>query len=175
MSRKHVVTADGQALLVEDVGRDYAHEAASRFFEGVGGAEFFRQLSLAFYRLVDEDPVIGPMFRAGPEHHAARLADHFIKMYGTPDLSEGWNPRFLRAHLGAVIGNRHRERWLDLMRRAGESIDAKEPWFSDFVATMINASSAVSAASRGAALARGAEIDRQGVVVSEARRRRGAK
>lgn len=167
LSRKHIVTADGRSLLIEDVDADYTHRAARRFFESIGGADFFHKFALAFYRLVKVDPVIGPMFRASPEHHAERLADHYIRMYGTPDLSEGWNPDFLRSHLGVVIGNRHRERWLELMRRAGEEVGAKEPWFSDFLATMITVSGAVSAASRGAALARGFELDRQGVVVTE--------
>jgi len=169
MLRKHLVTDNGQVLLVEDITSAQVEQLALHFFQSIGGAEFFHLLTSRFYRLVADDPVIGPMFRGTPEWHARRLAEHYIRMYGTPDLSEGWDPRFLRAHLKVVIGTRHRTRWLELMRRAGEEIGAAEPWFSDFMATMTNGSGAVSAASRGAALARGLNLNRAGEVIDAER------
>ncbi|MEV4117144.1 hypothetical protein AB0J64_56775, partial [Nonomuraea sp. NPDC049695] len=115
---------------------------------------------------VADDPLLSPLFPGSVERQANRLARHYIRMYGTPDLSEGWDPRFLKAHLHTVIGTRHRRQWLELMRRAGHEVDAPEPWFSDFMTTMINGSGAVSAASRGAALARGLGLDRTGEVIT---------
>jgi truncated hemoglobin YjbI len=165
MLRKHILTDGGQVLLIEDVTAEETRRAARHFFDSIGGADFFHRLASAFYRLVAADPLIGPMFPGPPEQQARRLARHYIRMYGTPDLSEGWDERFLRAHLGSVIGTQHREKWLELMRRAGDEIGAPEPWFSDFISTMINASGAISAASRGAALARGLHLSRDGDVI----------
>jgi truncated hemoglobin YjbI len=167
--RKHIITSGGKVLLIEDMTEEHTSVIAREFFDQIGGADFFVGLATVFYRLVHADPVIGPLFRDSPEHDARRLADHFIRMYGTPDLSEGWDQRFLWAHLHSVIGNRHRRRWLELMRAAGTEVDAAEPWFSDFMSTLINASGAVSAASRGAALVRGLELDREGEVVESHR------
>ncbi|WSG10838.1 hypothetical protein OIE53_04680 [Micromonospora sp. NBC_01739] len=122
----------------------------------------------AFYKLVMDDPLLGHMFTArSAEEHARRLKGHFERMYGTPDLTEGWNPAFIAAHLEYVISNQHRRRWLDLFRAAGEQIGAPEPRFSDFMSTMTNGSGAVTAASRGAAITRGLRLDREGNVIGK--------
>jgi truncated hemoglobin YjbI len=163
--RKHILTDNGQVLLGEQMTTAEVDQLAVRLFTNIGGAAFFHRLASRFYELVAEDPVIGPMFHEPPQRHARRLAEHYIRMYGKPDLSEGWDPRFLRAHLNVVIGHRHRQRWLDLLRQAGEEIGAEDPWFSDFIGAMTNGSSAVTAASRAAALVRGIRIDRQGEVI----------
>jgi truncated hemoglobin YjbI len=166
MARKHVISRRGQVILLEEVTEEGSLELARRFYREIGGADFFVRLSAAFYRLVVDDPLIGPLFAGkSAEEHARRLTGHFERMYGTPDLSEGWNPRFIAAHLGSVISNQHRRRWLDLFRAAGEEIGAPEPRFSDFMSTMTNGSGAVTAASRGAAIARGQRLDREGNVI----------
>lgn len=170
MVRKHVVTSGGQVLLLEDMTREQALDIAREFYREIGGAEFFQRLCTTFYRLVYDDPLLRPLFRGDADTHARRLAVHFDRMYGTPDLSEGWDQRFLAAHLHVVISNQHRRRWLALMRAAGEEVSAPDPWFSDFMSTMTNGSGAVTAASRGAAIARGLQVDRDGNVVGRRHR-----
>jgi hemoglobin len=166
MARKHVISRHGQVILLEEVSEEGSRELARRFYREIGGADFFERLSAAFYQRVVDDPLLGPMFSGrSAEDHARRLRGHFERMYGTPDLSEGWNPRLLAAHIESVISNQHRRRWLDLFRAAGEDIGAPEPRFSDFMSTMTNGSGGVTAASRGAALARGLRLDREGNVV----------
>jgi len=166
MARKHVISRHGKVILLEEVTEEGSLELARRFYREIGGADFFDRLCPAFYRLVVADPLLGPLFTArSAEEHARRLKGHFERMYGRPDLTEGWNPRFLAAHLDAVISNQHRRRWLDLFRAAGEEIGAPEPRFSDFMSTMTNGSGAVTAASRGAAIARGLRLDREGNVI----------
>ncbi|WP_329563530.1 hypothetical protein OG711_38170 [Streptomyces uncialis] len=169
MVRKHVVTSGGRVLLLEEMTKDQARDIAREFYREVGGANFFQRLCSAFYQLATADPVLAPMFPGKAEDHARRLADHFNRMYGTPDLSEGWDQRFLASHLHVVIGNQHRRRWLTLMRAAGEEINAPDPWFSDFMTTMTNGSGAITAASRGAAIARGLDLDREGTVIGQRR------
>ncbi len=165
MLRKHILTDQGRVLLIEDASEHDTRQVAQRFYENIGGAEFFERLTSAFYQHVMADEVLAPLFKGNPAHHAERLARHYNRMYGKPDLTEGWDERFLRSHLQAVISNEHRERWLNAMRRAGTEAQAPEPWFSDFMTTMIDASRAVAAVSRGAALARGLHLDRAGRVV----------
>lgn len=166
MSRKHVISRHGKVILLEEVTEEGSLELARRFYREIGGADFFERLSAAFYRRVVDDPLLGPMFsERTAEEHARRLRGHFERMYGTPDLSEGWNPGFLAAHIESVISNQHRRRWLELFRAAGEDIGAPEPRFSDFMSTMTNGSGAVAAASRGAAMARGMRLDREGNVI----------
>ena len=168
MARKHVISRHGKVILLEEVTEEGSLELARRFYREIGGADFFDRLCTAFYQLVTEDPVLGPMFTArSADEHTRRLKGHFERMYGTPDLTEGWNPAFIAAHLEYVISNQHRRRWLDLFRAAGEQIGAPEPRFSDFMSTMTNGSGAVTAASRGAAITRGLRLDREGNVIGK--------
>jgi truncated hemoglobin YjbI len=143
-----------------------ARELAFKAYEAMGGAEFFHRLTQTFYRLVSKDELIGPMFAGDWDEHARRLARHFNRMYGTPDLTEAWNPQFLRAHLNNVIAQRHRLRWIALMAKAGEEISAAQPYFEDFMLVMLmSASTEVSGASRGAALARGQRLNKMGDLI----------
>lgn len=158
----YIVMRDHVAVETDAAG---AREVALHAFEAMGGADFFHRLTKTFYDLVSADELIGPMFSGDWDLHARRLARHFIKLYGTPDLTEAWNPSFLRAHLNHVIGQRHRLRWIALMAKAGEEISAPLPWFEDFMLVMLmSASVEVSGASRGAAMARGQILDEEGQV-----------
>jgi hypothetical protein len=92
----------GKAILLDEVTEEGSLELARRFYREIGGADFFDRLCTAFYQLVLDDPVLGPMFTArSADEHARRLKGHFERMYGTPDLTEGWNPAFpvLRLHV----------------------------------------------------------------------------
>src|SRR6266516_1446352 len=99
MLRKHILTDNGQVTLAGDITTDRVNELAVRFFDGIGGASFFHRLATRFYELVTVDEELAGMFEKRPtEVHAQRLAGHFVRMYCTPDLSEGWSDRFIRAH-----------------------------------------------------------------------------
>jgi truncated hemoglobin YjbI len=159
----HILTPHGQAILAEDISSAEVDRLALHFYNSIGGAEFFERITFRFYELVTVDDELGPLFADRPAHiHAKRLAAHFDRMYGVPNLSEGWSERFVRAHSLQLFSNDHRRRWLELMRRAGEDVGAPEPWFSDMMAVLTNASGVVLGISRGAALARGERFDREG-------------
>lgn len=162
MLRKHLLTDNGRVMLAEDISTEEVEELALTLFRELGGRAFFQRLALRFYNLVMDDPLMSPMFVGDARIHAERLASHFERMYGRPDLSEGWDVQFVRAHTKAVISNERRLRWLELMRQAGADVEAPEPWFSDLLGTLTNASGVVVGISRGAALARGEEFDRSG-------------
>jgi truncated hemoglobin YjbI len=159
--RRHLVVNQG-TFLVEDVTPEETAETMRKFYEDVGGAEFFRRLGTAFYKRVADDDVLAPLFPGPWDLHATRLAEHFISMYGKPDPSEAWDPHLTAAHTHFLISHDQRVRWLDLMRQAGTDIDAPEPVFSDFMAVMVLATSSMMAASRGAAIARRQRFDRYG-------------
>lgn len=159
----YVYMHNGVAVQTDEAG---AKREAVRAFDEFGGAEFFHLLARTFYSLVAKDDLIGPMFSGNWDRQAKRLANHFIRMYGRPDLAEVWNPNFLRAHLDIVIGQRHRLRWIALMAEAGKEIGAPQPLFEDFMLVMLmSASVDVTSLSRGAAMARGLEVDERGDVI----------
>ena len=158
----YVYMENGVAVQTDAAG---ARQRALEAYEVMGGADFFHRLAKAFYQLVAQDDLIGPLFPGNWDEQARRLARHFIRMYGRPDLSEAWNPKFLRAHLNVVIGQRHRVRWIALMAKAGEAVSAPQPWFEDFMLVMLmSASVEVTGISRGAAMARGLEMDEEGEI-----------
>jgi truncated hemoglobin YjbI len=158
---RHIVT-DGEVVLAEDVTPAQTTAWLLRGYRDLGGQAFFQALTTAFYQLVAADEVLAALFPDSWEEHAARLAAHYDRMYGQPDLSEAWAPRLLTAHTTVLISHRHRARWLDLMREAGRQVGAPEPVFSDFIASMVIASGDMMATSRGAAIARHVSFDRYG-------------
>jgi hemoglobin len=168
MSSKHIITEKGQVILAEDVGEEDMAVLAREFYDDIGGADFFARLALRFYTLVLSDPVLAPLFADDDaQGHAERLAAHFDRFYGIPDLSEGWSTRFVRVHTLSVFTHEHRRNWLENMRKAGCDVAAPEPWFSDLMATLTNATGVVLGISRGAAVARGIPFDRQGHRITE--------
>lgn len=165
--RQHILTPQGKAILVEGISPAEVDELAKRFHTGIGGSEFFQRLAARFYELVTSDDELGQLFAHLPAPvHAQRLAAHFDRMYGTPDLLEGWSERFIRAHGKQLFSNSDRRRWLELMRQAATDVDAPEPWVSDLIATLTNAAGVVLGISRGAAMTRGVRFDREGRQVS---------
>jgi truncated hemoglobin YjbI len=155
---------DGKVLLVADQGLQSAERMTPAqvdrkvddFWTGIGGAGFFQALTTRFYELVAEDEVLSPLF-AVPDwsRHAARLYDHFRRIYGENDLTAAWDPKMHRAHAHFLISREQRLRWLALMKEAGTQLNAPEPHFGEFLTIMVIASGEMTAVSRGAALARG--------------------
>ncbi|MBL7253387.1 truncated hemoglobin [Paractinoplanes lichenicola] len=154
---------DGKVLLVADQGLQSGEQMSaaqvdrkvSDFWTGIGGAGFFQALTTRFYELVAQDEVLRPLFAVPDwERHAARLYDHFRRIYGENDLTAAWDPRMHRAHAHFLITREQRLRWLALMREAGTQLDAPEPHFGEFLTIMKVASGEMTAVSRGAALVR---------------------
>ncbi|OEJ24558.1 hypothetical protein AR457_08465 [Streptomyces agglomeratus] len=155
---------DGKILLVADQGLKSGDEMSATdvdrkvddFYTGIGGEPFFRALTEQFYALVAEDDLLAPLF-AVPDWplHARRLTAHFVQLYGDNDLTAAWDPRLHQAHSHFLITREHRLRWLALMTEAGTRLSAPQPQFGEFLTIMKVASGEMTAASRGAALARG--------------------
>lgn len=155
---------DGKVLLVADEGVKSAEQMTpddvdrkvSDFYQGIGGEAFFRALTSQFYALVAQDDLLVPLFAVHDwERHAARLAAHYVQLYGRNDLTAAWDPRMHQAHSHFLITRDQRLRWLTLMKRAGELLRAPEPYFTEFMTIQKIASGEMMAVSRGAAIARG--------------------
>jgi len=87
------------------------------------GEDGFERLSLAFYRQIPTDDVLGPMYPADDlEAARQRLRDFLIFRFGGPQryIEQRGHPRLRMRHAPFAIGQTARDRWLALMTRALE-------------------------------------------------------
>jgi hemoglobin len=85
------------------------------------GHEGFERLAAAFYRQVPGDDILGPMYPAHDlEAAQGRLRDFLIFRFGGPQvyIEQRGHPRLRIRHAPFAIGQRARDRWLELMSRA---------------------------------------------------------
>ena len=91
-----------------------------QIYAAIGQAGFER-LTDAFYRQIPADDVLGPMYPAHDlEGAKQRLRDFLIFRFGGPQtyIEERGHPRLRMRHAPFAIGQRARDRWLELMTRA---------------------------------------------------------
>jgi hemoglobin len=82
------------------------------------GHEGFERLVAAFYRQVPEDDLLGPLYPADDLQGAAqRLRDFLIYRFGGPPsyIEQRGHPRLRMRHAAFPIGERVRDRWVQLM------------------------------------------------------------
>ncbi len=87
------------------------------------GHEGFERLVAAFYRQVPEDDLLGPLYPADDFPGAEqRLRDFLIYRFGGPPvyIEQRGHPRLRMRHAAFPIGQRVRDRWVQLMDRALE-------------------------------------------------------
>jgi hemoglobin len=95
------------------------------FYDDIGGADTFRRLVDAFYRGVEDDPVLRPMYPddLGPARDRLRM---FLEQYwgGPTTYSElRGHPRLRMRHGGFHVNPDARDRWLEHMRRAVDELE----------------------------------------------------
>ena len=87
----------------------------------VVGQPGFEKLVAAFYRQVPDDDVLGPLYPADDLQGAEqRLRDFLIYRFGGPPtyIEQRGHPRLRMRHAAFLIGERVRDRWLELMNAA---------------------------------------------------------
>lgn len=92
-------------------------------YEQFGGAPFFEALVAGFYRRVEVDDLLRPMYPEGDLAPAERRLRMFLEQYwGGPQTysEERGHPRLRMRHVPFPIDAEARDRWLKLMY---ESID----------------------------------------------------
>jgi hemoglobin len=98
----------------------------SSLYERVGGDAFFFALVDRFYRGVEVDPLLRPLYPEDLGPPRRRLALFLIQYWGGPHTyhSERGHPRLRMRHVPFPIGLAEREAWLGHMRAAVADADA---------------------------------------------------
>lgn len=99
---------------------------ANSFYNAVGGKATFSQLVAEFYRQVETDDLLRPMYPDGDLAPAAERLQLFLEQYwGGPSTYQELrgHPRLRMRHMAFKIGPAARDRWLALMRNAVDSLN----------------------------------------------------
>jgi len=101
-------------------------EVEVTLYEAVGGMSFFEGLVDAFYRRVQDDPVLLSLYPEadlGPAKR--RLATFLAQYWGGPTtyLAERGHPALKMRHFPFAIGPRERDHWMDAMRAAVDEMN----------------------------------------------------
>lgn len=89
-------------------------------FEALGGVEKFALLVEAFYRGVEQDPLLRPMYPEDLADAREHLFLFLVQFFGGPpqySMQRG-HPRLRMRHLPFAIGEPERDAWLKHMRAA---------------------------------------------------------
>lgn len=105
-------------------------EVKANLWEQVGGDPTFRALVDAFYRRVEADPLLRPMFPADLHGGKHRQFLFITQYFGAPPrYSElQGHPRLRMRHFPFAIDQVARDRWLGYMLEAIDEIGIAEPW-----------------------------------------------
>jgi len=116
-------------------------------YEAVGGDETFHRIADAFYRGVESDPTLRPMYPqdlVAPREH---LALFLIQYFGGPQtyMATRGHPRLRMRHMPFVIGHEERDAWVRHMNAAVEEVGVEEPartamlrYFADAATFLMN-------------------------------------
>src|SRR5947207_1027524 len=104
-------------------------ESSSTIFQAVGGLETFRRLVDAFYRGVEGDPLLRPMYPADLAESREHLALFLAQYFGGPTTysEQRGHPRLRMRHLPFTIDSAARDAWLTHMRAAVEAVAPPAP------------------------------------------------
>ncbi|MFN3651028.1 MAG: globin [Armatimonadota bacterium] len=106
------------------------HQTEQTVYEQAGGDPTFALLVDAFYRGVEGDPLLRPMYPADDMDGAReRLFLFLTQFFGGPPRYEAMrgHPRLRMRHFPFRIGPAERDAWLAHMRAAVEEVGIEEP------------------------------------------------
>ena len=106
--------------------------ATGAVYEGVGGMDTFRRLTGAFYRRIEHEPLLRPMYPDDVAPAAERLALFLAQFFGGPRAYDELRgaPRLRMRHREFGIGQAERDAWVLAMRGAVADAEIAEPWRS---------------------------------------------
>lgn len=107
-------------------------------YDDVGGVDGLRTLSADFYDRVLADELLAPVFVHFTRTHVDHVAVWLAEVFGGPEdytARLGGHQALLRSHLGLAIRDEHRERWLQLM---SEAIDSVLPGRPELATTLMD-------------------------------------
>lgn len=96
----------------------------STFFEQVGGEAFFADLVDAFYKAVERDETLRPMYPEDLTDSRRHLTLFLVQYWGGPRTyqDERGHPRLRMRHVPFRINKRARDAWVAAMDEALESL-----------------------------------------------------
>src|SRR5260370_27790156 len=101
----------------------------STIYELVGGMDTFRKLAEAFYKRIEVDPLLRPMFPKRLQHAIDRQALFLAQYFGGPEEynAKRGHPRLRMRHAPFKIGQTERDAWLHNMFEALDEVGIEEP------------------------------------------------
>jgi hemoglobin len=98
-------------------------------YDQIGGLETFQRLVDAFYRGVENDPILRPMYPADLTESREHLALFLAQYFGGPGTysEQRGHPRLRMRHLPFRIDAGARDAWLTHMRAAVDTVALPEP------------------------------------------------
>lgn len=104
-------------------------EPTQTIFQAVGGLETFVRLVDAFYRRVETNPLLRPMYPADLTESREHLALFLAQYFGGPATysEQRGHPRLRMRHAPFTIDAAARDAWLAHMRAAVEETALPEP------------------------------------------------
>jgi len=104
-------------------------ETPGSIYDQVGGRETFERLVDEFYKGVETDPVLRPLYPPALDQSRERLALFLAQFFGGPDdySQRRGHPRLRARHLQFPIGLAERDAWLRHMLAAVDAAGIREP------------------------------------------------
>jgi hemoglobin len=98
-------------------------------YNQLGGMETFRRIAAAFYRQVEADDLLRPMYPEQLEEPRERFALFLAQFFGGPSdyAALRGHPRLRLRHLPFAIGQAERDRWLTHILAALDEVGIEEP------------------------------------------------
>ena len=119
----------------------------TNLYQFVGGLPTFKRLVEAFYRGVETDPVLRPLYPPSLDESREWLSLFLAQYWGGPPVysERRGHPRLRLRHVPFRIGKRERDAWLTHMLTAIDEVGIEEParaemqrYFADAATFMIN-------------------------------------
>ena len=101
-------------------------KAIPTLYEWAGGKEKLELLTDVFYSKVLKDDLIGPVFKNMSGDHSKHVAHFIAEVFGGPklytDVDKGNHAGMVAHHLGKMLDENKRRRWLNLLLESADEI-----------------------------------------------------
>lgn len=114
-------------------------------YEQIGGEPTLRRLVEHFYRRVEDDPLLRPMFPSDLQPGKQYQLLFLVQLFGGPPTynQQRGHPRLRMRHQPFSIGQRERDVWLGHMLAALDETGIQEPAYSAMLAYFERAATAM--------------------------------
>ncbi len=102
-----------------------SNSSVPTLFEWIGGAGPLERLIAELYRRVPEDPLLAPLFAAMSPEHVEHVSAFIGEVFGGPKVyseSHGGHPSMIRHHVGRMISQLQRKRWMELLFECADDL-----------------------------------------------------